>query len=114
MRRSEALPTPRSKWRSRRRCRSTSRRRSKLHCGASVIKRLPIDTDFPPSRCCSTILKKYDGRFKDIFQEIFAAEYESEFKAKGIWYEHRLIGEPAAINHTTGLRALRLMIPHSL
>jgi isocitrate dehydrogenase len=37
----------------------------------------------------NTILKKYDGRFKDIFAEIFANEYEAKFKAAGIWYEHR-------------------------
>ena len=40
----------------------------------------------------NTILKKYDGRFKDIFQEIFESTYKAEFDAKGIWYEHRLIG----------------------
>lgn len=40
----------------------------------------------------STILKKYDGRFKDIFQEVYASEYEGLFKEKKIWYEHRLIG----------------------
>jgi isocitrate dehydrogenase len=40
----------------------------------------------------NTILKKYDGRFKDIFQEI----YEAEFKAKGVQYEHRLIDDMVA------------------
>ncbi|GAB4052099.1 NADP-dependent isocitrate dehydrogenase [Spirosoma litoris] len=40
----------------------------------------------------NTILKKYDGRFKDIFQEI----YENEFKAKGVHYEHRLIDDMVA------------------
>lgn len=40
----------------------------------------------------NTILKKYDGRFKDIFQEIYESTYKAEFDAKGIWYEHRLIG----------------------
>jgi NADP-dependent isocitrate dehydrogenase len=40
----------------------------------------------------NTILKKYDGRFKDIFQEIFDAEYKAQFDKLGIWYEHRLIG----------------------
>ncbi|MCJ1402913.1 Isocitrate dehydrogenase [NADP], mitochondrial precursor (Oxalosuccinate decarboxylase) [Xylographa trunciseda] len=44
----------------------------------------------------NTILKKYDGRFKDIFQEIFEKEYETEFKEKGIWYEHRLIDDMVA------------------
>jgi isocitrate dehydrogenase len=40
----------------------------------------------------NTILKKYDGRFKDIFQEI----YDQEFKAKGVHYEHRLIDDMVA------------------
>ena len=44
----------------------------------------------------NTILKKYDGRFKDIFQEIYEAEYEAKFKQKGIWYEHRLIDDMVA------------------
>src|SRR6266508_1604812 len=39
----------------------------------------------------NTILKVYDGRFKDIFQEVYEAEFEAEFKAKKLWYEHRLI-----------------------
>jgi isocitrate dehydrogenase len=44
----------------------------------------------------NTILKVYDGRFKDIFQEVFEAEFEAEFKAKKIWYEHRLIDDMVA------------------
>ncbi|EEP82749.1 isocitrate dehydrogenase [Uncinocarpus reesii 1704] len=44
----------------------------------------------------NTILKKYDGRFKDIFQEIYEAEYKKDFDAKGIWYEHRLIDDMVA------------------
>jgi isocitrate dehydrogenase len=44
----------------------------------------------------NTILKKYDGRFKDIFQEIYEQEYEADFKLKGIWYEHRLIDDLVA------------------
>ncbi|XP_046745852.1 isocitrate dehydrogenase [NADP] cytoplasmic [Diprion similis] len=44
----------------------------------------------------NTILKKYDGRFKDIFQEIYEAEYRSKFEAKKIWYEHRLIDDMVA------------------
>ena len=39
----------------------------------------------------NTILKAYDGRFKDIFQEVFEAEYADKFKEAGITYEHRLI-----------------------
>ncbi|CAG8886506.1 unnamed protein product [Penicillium salamii] len=44
----------------------------------------------------NTILKKYDGRFKDIFEEIFQKDYKKDFDAKGIWYEHRLIDDMVA------------------
>jgi isocitrate dehydrogenase len=44
----------------------------------------------------NTILKKYDGRFKDIFAELYASTYESQFKAAGIYYEHRLIDDMVA------------------
>ncbi|MGW3939907.1 NADP-dependent isocitrate dehydrogenase [Streptomyces phaeochromogenes] len=44
----------------------------------------------------NTILKKYDGRFKDIFQEEFDAEFKADFDAKGLTYEHRLIDDMVA------------------
>jgi isocitrate dehydrogenase len=44
----------------------------------------------------NTILKKYDGRFKDIFQEIYDTQYKKEFEEKKIWYEHRLIDDMVA------------------
>ena len=44
----------------------------------------------------NTILKKYDGRFKDIFQEIFENEFIKKFKERGITYEHRLIDDMVA------------------
>lgn len=44
----------------------------------------------------NTILKKYDGRFKDIFQDIYEKEYRKEFESKGLWYEHRLIDDMVA------------------
>ena len=44
----------------------------------------------------NTILKKYDGRFKDIFQEIFDNEFADKFKEAGIVYEHRLIDDMVA------------------
>jgi isocitrate dehydrogenase len=44
----------------------------------------------------NTILKAYDGRFKDIFAEIFASDYEAQFKEAGITYEHRLIDDMVA------------------
>jgi isocitrate dehydrogenase len=44
----------------------------------------------------NTILKAYDGRFKDIFAEVFEAEFKAEFETAGIWYEHRLIDDMVA------------------
>jgi isocitrate dehydrogenase len=44
----------------------------------------------------NTILKAYDGRFKDIFQEIYESDYKTKFEAKKIWYEHRLIDDMVA------------------
>ena len=44
----------------------------------------------------NTILKVYDGRFKDIFQEVFDSEFKSQFDAKGLTYEHRLIDDMVA------------------
>ena len=44
----------------------------------------------------NTILKKYDGRFKDLFEEIFESEFADKFKEAGITYEHRLIDDMVA------------------
>ena len=45
----------------------------------------------------NTILKKYDGRFKDIFQEVYENEgYKEKFEGAGLWYEHRLIDDMVA------------------
>jgi isocitrate dehydrogenase len=44
----------------------------------------------------NTIMKKYDGRFKDIFEEIYQADYKTKFEAAGIVYEHRLIDDMVA------------------
>src|SRR5437763_9408869 len=44
----------------------------------------------------NTILKAYDGRFKDIFAGVFAVEFADRFKAKGLTYEHRLIDDMVA------------------
>ena len=41
-------------------------------------------------------MKKYDGRFKDIFEEIYQKNYLAEYKKRGIWYEHRLIDDMVA------------------
>lgn len=44
----------------------------------------------------NTILKKYDGRFKDLFEEVFNSEFKEKFEAAGITYEHRLIDDMVA------------------
>ncbi|MCY7372761.1 MAG: NADP-dependent isocitrate dehydrogenase [Spirochaetaceae bacterium] len=44
----------------------------------------------------NTILKAYDGRFKDLFQEVFEAEFKADFDAMGLTYEHRLIDDMVA------------------
>jgi isocitrate dehydrogenase len=44
----------------------------------------------------NTIMKKYDGRFKDLFQEIFDAEFKEDFEKAGLTYEHRLIDDMVA------------------
>ncbi|MCX2722111.1 NADP-dependent isocitrate dehydrogenase [Roseibium salinum] len=44
----------------------------------------------------NTILKAYDGRFKDIFEEIYEAEFKDKYAEAGIWYEHRLIDDMVA------------------
>ena len=44
----------------------------------------------------NTILKAYDGRFKDLFEEVFESEFKSQFDAAGITYEHRLIDDMVA------------------
>jgi isocitrate dehydrogenase len=44
----------------------------------------------------NTILKAYDGRFKDIFQAMYERDYAARYKAAGLWYEHRLIDDQVA------------------
>src|ERR1700741_3710373 len=44
----------------------------------------------------NTILKPYDGRFKDLFQEIYESEFKTRFEAAGLTYEHRLIDDMVA------------------
>jgi isocitrate dehydrogenase len=44
----------------------------------------------------NTIMKRYDGRFKDLFQEVFESEFKADFEAAGITYEHRLIDDMVA------------------
>lgn len=44
----------------------------------------------------NTILKAYDGQFKDLFQEVFEAEFKADFDKAGLTYEHRLIDDMVA------------------
>ncbi len=57
----------------------------------AIIKKWPLYLSTK-----NTILKKYDGRFKDIFQDIFEKHYKGKFDALGITYEHRLIDDMVA------------------
>ena len=64
---------------------------------ARASMRYGLDREFPVYMSTkNTILKRYDGRFKDLFQEIYDAEFKSEFEAAGITYEHRLIDDMVA------------------
>jgi isocitrate dehydrogenase len=57
----------------------------------ALIKRWPL---FLSTK--NTILKRYDGRFKDLFQEIYEKDYRARFQSAGIYYEHRLIDDMVA------------------
>jgi len=57
----------------------------------ALDKRLPLYMSTK-----NTILKKYDGRFKDIFQDIYDKQYAADFEKHKIWYEHRLIDDMVA------------------
>ena len=64
---------------------------------ARATMRFALDRGFPLYLSTkNTILKAYDGRFKDIFAEVFEAEFKAEFEAAGITYEHRLIDDMVA------------------
>ncbi|XP_064652234.1 isocitrate dehydrogenase [NADP], mitochondrial-like [Lineus longissimus] len=56
----------------------------------AIMKKIPLYLSTK-----NTILKRYDGRFKDIFEEIFP-QYKADFDKAGIWYEHRLIDDMVA------------------
>jgi isocitrate dehydrogenase len=64
---------------------------------ARATMRYALDRKYPLYMSTkNTILKAYDGRFKDIFQEIFDSEFKAEFDAAGLTYEHRLIDDMVA------------------
>jgi isocitrate dehydrogenase len=64
---------------------------------ARASMRYGLDRGFPVYLSTkNTIMKKYDGRFKDLFEEVFDAEFKDDFEAAGITYEHRLIDDMVA------------------
>jgi isocitrate dehydrogenase len=64
---------------------------------ARATMRYALDRGYPLHLSTkNTILKAYDGRFKDLFEEIFESEFKSEFEASGITYDHRLIDDMVA------------------
>jgi isocitrate dehydrogenase len=64
---------------------------------ARASLRYGLDRGFPVYLSTkNTIMKRYDGRFKDLFQEVYDDEFESEFEANGLTYEHRLIDDMVA------------------
>ncbi|MBX6766880.1 MAG: NADP-dependent isocitrate dehydrogenase [Actinomadura rubrobrunea] len=64
---------------------------------ARATMRYALDRGYPLYMSTkNTILKAYDGRFKDLFEEIYETEFKAEFEAKGLTYEHRLIDDMVA------------------
>jgi isocitrate dehydrogenase len=64
---------------------------------ARASMRYGLDRGYPVYMSTkNTILKRYDGRFKDLFEEVYMDEFQAEFEAAGITYEHRLIDDMVA------------------
>lgn len=58
---------------------------------------MALAKDLPLYMCTKdTILKKYDGRFREIFHEVYEGNYKKQFGEKRLWYEHRLIDDMVA------------------
>ena len=72
--------------------------------------KMAIAKKIPMYMCTkNTILKGYDGQWKDNFQEIFDSTYKKEFDALGIWYEHRLIDDAVAFMIKVRTHAARVI-----
>jgi isocitrate dehydrogenase len=64
---------------------------------ARASLRYGLDRNYPVYLSTkNTIMKRYDGRFKDLFQQVFEEEFQADFEAAGITYEHRLIDDMVA------------------
>jgi len=64
---------------------------------ARASLRYGLDRNFPVYLSTkNTIMKRYDGRFKDLFAEVFENEFKADFDAAGLTYEHRLIDDMVA------------------
>src|SRR5213596_912682 len=64
---------------------------------ARASMRYGLERDYPVYLSTkNTILKRYDGRFKDLFAEVYETEFKADFEAKGLTYEHRLIDDMVA------------------
>jgi len=68
-----------------------------IHEFAESCFRYALDRNYPLYFTTkNTILKKYDGRFKDIFHKLYETKYKKLFEDKKLWYEHRLIDDMVA------------------
>lgn len=68
-----------------------------IHGFAKASFELALERKLPMySTTKNTILKKYDGKFKDVFEQMYAEQYQARFEQLGIWYEHRLIDDMVA------------------
>ena len=64
---------------------------------AASCFRMALDRGYPLYLSTkNTVLKTYDGRFVEIFQDLYERKYKAEFEAKGLFYEHRLIDDMVA------------------
>jgi len=71
--------------------------KASIEAFAHACFKYALDRDYPLYLTTkNTILKQYDGLFKDVFEEIYNSTYKTQFEAKKLWYEHRLIDDMVA------------------